>query len=313
MGGKDPFLEAAIAEARAGLEEGGIPIGSVLVLDGEIVGRGHNRRVQRGSAVLHAEMDALENAGRLAAKDYRRSVLYSTLSPCDMCSGAVLLYGIAKGGFGGAVAVLSVPLMALVMSPTQAAAILLPILVVMDALVVHTYWGKFDRRALQLLLPGALVGITIGYLAADAMSDDYMRILIGVLSLAFGLQNLLGLSSRTSSEHNPAAAGVFGTLAGFTSFSIHAGGPPFTMYLMPKRLDPLLFAGTAGVFFAVVNAVKLVPYTMLGQFNTSNLLYSLVLVPLAPLGVRLGHYLVKRSNTRAARSWAPTSDGAPRR
>ena len=210
---------------------------------------------------------------------------------------AVLLYGIAKGGFGGAVAVLSVPLMALVMSPTQAAAILLPILVVMDALVVHTYWGKFDRRALQLLLPGALVGITVGYLAADAMSDDYMRILIGVLSLAFGLQNLLGLSSRTSSKHNPAAAGVFGTLAGFTSFSIHAGGPPFTMYLMPKRLDPLLFAGTAGVFFAVVNAVKLVPYTMLGQFNTSNLLYSLVLVPLAPLGVRLGHYLVKRSNT----------------
>ena len=210
---------------------------------------------------------------------------------------AVLLYGIAKGGFGGAVAVLSVPLMALVMSPTQAAAILLPILVVMDALVVHTYWGKFDRRALQLLLPGALVGITVGYLAADAMSDDYMRILIGVLSLAFGLQNLLGLSSRTSSEHNPAAAGVFGTLAGFTSFSIHAGGPPFTMYLMPKRLDPLLFAGTAGVFFAVVNAVKLVPYTMLGQFNTSNLLYSLVLVPLAPLGVRLGHFLVKRSNT----------------
>ena len=210
---------------------------------------------------------------------------------------AVLLYGIAKGGFGGAVAVLSVPLMALVMSPTQAAAILLPILVVMDALVVHTYWGKFDRRALQLLLPGALVGITVGYLAADAMSDDYMRILIGVLSLAFGLQNLLGLNSRTSSEHNPAAAGVFGTLAGFTSFSIHAGGPPFTMYLMPKRLDPLLFAGTAGVFFAVVNAVKLVPYTMLGQFNTSNLLYSLVLVPLAPLGVRLGHFLVKRSNT----------------
>ena len=210
---------------------------------------------------------------------------------------AVLLYGIAKGGFGGAVAVLSVPLMALVMSPTQAAAILLPILVVMDALVVHTYWGKFDRRALQLLLPGALLGILIGYFAADAMSDDYMRILIGVLSLAFGLQNLLGLTSRSSPEHKPAAAGLFGTLAGFTSFSIHAGGPPFTMYLMPKRLDPLLFAGTAGVFFAVVNAVKLLPYTMLGQFDRANLLYSLLLVPLAPLGVRLGHYLVKRSDT----------------
>src|SRR5438046_4723007 len=92
----DPFMQAALAEARQGLAEGGVPIGSVLVIDGRIVGRGHNRRVQRGSAVLHAEMDCLENAGRLAAVDYRRSTLYSTLSPCDMCSGAVLLYGIPR-------------------------------------------------------------------------------------------------------------------------------------------------------------------------------------------------------------------------
>ena len=90
----DPFLAAAIKEARFGLAEGGIPIGSVLVIEGEIVGRGHNRRVQRGSPTLHAEIDCLENAGRLPAADYRRSVLYSTLSPCDMCSGAVLLYEI---------------------------------------------------------------------------------------------------------------------------------------------------------------------------------------------------------------------------
>jgi cytosine deaminase len=93
---KDEFLQAAIEEARMGLAEGGIPIGSVLVIDGQIVGRGHNRRVQKGSAILHAEMDAIENAGRLKANDYRRSVLYSTLSPCDMCSGAALLYRIPK-------------------------------------------------------------------------------------------------------------------------------------------------------------------------------------------------------------------------
>lgn len=92
----DRFLEAAIEEAREGLAEGGIPIGSVLVIDGRIVGRGHNRRVQSGSAVLHAEMDCLENAGRLTAEEYSRSVLYSTLSPCDMCSGAVLLYKIPR-------------------------------------------------------------------------------------------------------------------------------------------------------------------------------------------------------------------------
>lgn len=92
----DKFLEAAIEEARKGLAEGGIPIGSVLVIDDKIVGRGHNRRVQNGSAILHAEMDCLENAGRLNAADYRRATLYSTLSPCDMCSGAVLLYGIPR-------------------------------------------------------------------------------------------------------------------------------------------------------------------------------------------------------------------------
>jgi cytosine/creatinine deaminase len=92
----DPFLKAAIEEARLGLAEGGIPIGSVLVIDNRIVGRGHNRRVQRGSAILHAEMDCFENAGRLTARDYQSSVLYSTLSPCDMCSGTALLYKIPR-------------------------------------------------------------------------------------------------------------------------------------------------------------------------------------------------------------------------
>ena len=92
----DEFMAAALEEARQGLAEGGIPIGSVLVLDGKIVGRGHNRRVQKGSPTLHAEMDCLENAGRLKAGDYQRAVLYSTLSPCDMCSGTVLLYKIPK-------------------------------------------------------------------------------------------------------------------------------------------------------------------------------------------------------------------------
>ncbi len=90
----DKFLEAAIDEAKKGMSEGGVPIGSVLVIDDQIVGRGHNQRVQKGSAVLHAEIDCLENAGRIKAADYRRATLYSTLSPCDMCSGAMLLYGI---------------------------------------------------------------------------------------------------------------------------------------------------------------------------------------------------------------------------
>lgn len=92
----DEFLKAAIKEAKKGLKEGGIPIGSVLVIDNKLISRGHNRRVQKGSAILHAEMDCLENAGRLKSSDYRRATLYSTLSPCDMCTGAIILYGIPK-------------------------------------------------------------------------------------------------------------------------------------------------------------------------------------------------------------------------
>ena len=92
----DKFLDAAVEEAKKGLKEGGIPIGSVLVHNGKIIGRGHNRRIQKGSAILHGEMDALENAGRLSAKVYKESILYTTLSPCPMCSGAIHLYGIPK-------------------------------------------------------------------------------------------------------------------------------------------------------------------------------------------------------------------------
>ena len=208
---------------------------------------------------------------------------------------AVLLYGIAKGGFGGAVAILAVPLMTLVMPPAQAAAILLPILCVMDAVVVHTYRGRFDGRALRMLLPGAIAGIALGWFTLDVMSDDWLRLLVGLVAGSFGLLTLLGLSAMTGREHHPATATVFGGLAGYTSFSIHAGGPPLTMYLLPKGLPPLVFAGTAGLFFAVVNLLKLVPYYFLGQFSGQNLLYSLVLVPVAPLGVRVGHLLVRLS------------------
>ncbi len=207
----------------------------------------------------------------------------------------VLLYGIAKGGFAGPAAVLAVPLMSLVMSPTQAAAILLPILVVMDALVVKTYWGIFDRRTLHVMLPGALVGIAIGYLSADQFNDSHMRLLVGFISLGFGAQNFFAIAPNAGANHNRFAGSALGAVAGFTSFSIHAGGPPFHMYLMPKRLDPLVFAGTAGLFFAVVNAVKLLPYYTLGQLGSDNLLLSLVLVPLAPLGVAVGHWAVKRT------------------
>ncbi|WP_439102625.1 sulfite exporter TauE/SafE family protein [Congregibacter sp.] len=209
---------------------------------------------------------------------------------------AAMLYGVAKGGFGGAVAILAVPLMALVMPPSQAAAILLPVLVVMDMVVVYSYRGQFDRLALRLLIPGALLGLLAGYLLADAVNDAMMRLLVGVVALAFGLQSLLGWLSSLGKEHNRTAATLIGALSGFTSFSIHAGGPPFAMYLLPKRLPPLIYAGTGGLFFALVNLIKLPAYYALGQFGTDNLWYSLALVPVAPVGVLLGRKLVQMSN-----------------
>ena len=209
---------------------------------------------------------------------------------------AVLLYGVAKGGFGGAVAILAVPLMALLMPPAQAAAILLPILVVMDMVVIYSYRGYYDARALQLLVPAGLLGIVLGFLLADSMNEAMLRFVVGIVAFLFGVQTLLGLRSRSGRKHNRFAATVFGTVSGFTSFSIHAGGPPLSMYLLPKGLAPAVYAGTAGLFFAVVNLVKLPAYFALGQFTTENLLYSLVLVPLAPFGVLVGRHLVRISN-----------------
>ncbi|KAA3630696.1 MAG: sulfite exporter TauE/SafE family protein [Proteobacteria bacterium] len=211
---------------------------------------------------------------------------------------AVLIYGISKGGFGGSIAVLAVLLMTFVTTPTRAAAILLPILCVMDVFVVWTYRGVYESTSLRILLPGALIGILAGYLAVDTMNDDAMRIMIGALSVAFCMQSWLDWPRGAGRRHNAISGTALGIASGFTSFSIHAGGPPFGMYMLPKRLEPLLYAGTAGIFFAVVNYVKLVPYYLLDQLRLDNLVVSVVLMPLAPIGVKLGHYLVKKSNTR---------------
>ncbi|MEM1403965.1 MAG: sulfite exporter TauE/SafE family protein [Pseudomonadota bacterium] len=209
---------------------------------------------------------------------------------------AVLLYGVAKGGFGGAIAILAVPLMTLVMPPAQAAAILLPILVVMDMVAIYTYRGHFDGLALRLLLPGAVLGVCIGYLLAEYLNDEIMRLIVGSVAVVFGLQFLAGMSTFVGSTHHRPTAMAFGTLAGFTSFSIHAGGPPFTMYLIPKGVAPFVYAGTAALFFSVVNLAKLPAYWALGQFTQENLIYSAVLIPVAPLGVLLGRKLVGLSN-----------------
>lgn len=210
---------------------------------------------------------------------------------------AVLLTGISKGGFGGALAGAGVPIMALAISPVQAAAILLPVLCLMDFVGVRAYFGKWDAVNLRIMLPGALFGIVIGALTFGLLSDDTIRILIGGIAVVFTILNWLSVAARQQAAGPSAARGtLWSALSGLTSFIAHAGGPPAMIYLLPQHMDKVRFVATLSVFFTFVNAVKLVPYAWLGQLSSDNLATSLVLAPLVPLGVWMGIWLQNRVN-----------------
>ncbi|MFA7555316.1 MAG: sulfite exporter TauE/SafE family protein [Spongiibacteraceae bacterium] len=211
---------------------------------------------------------------------------------------AVLIFGMAKGGFGGAIAVVSVPIMALVISPVQAAAILLPLLLVMDAVALWSFRGQWHSQNLRIMLPAAVAGIIAGALFFRYLSEDAVRILIGLMSLAFCLNYVI--TTIKHGNDSPAQApnrlkgSFWAAISGFTSFGIHAGGPPANIYLLPQKLEKTLLMGTFAVFFAAVNALKVIPYAWLGQFDHTNLMTSLILLPAAPVGVRLGYFLLHR-------------------
>lgn len=214
---------------------------------------------------------------------------------------AVFVFGVSKGGFGGGLGTLSVPLIALVISPVQAAAILLPILCLMDLVAVWTFRGRWIIPELRVLLPASLLGILIGTLLFGYMNAAVIRLIVGVVAVVFTLHFWLTWRGAGAKSHPdfPRSLGVLGgAVAGFTSFVAHAGGPPLSMYLLRRSLDRTEFAATAILFFAVVNYVKLIPYGWLGQFDTTNLLTSLVLAPLAPLGVLTGAWLHRRVSDR---------------
>ncbi|MGX9573183.1 sulfite exporter TauE/SafE family protein [Mesorhizobium sp. f-mel] len=210
---------------------------------------------------------------------------------------AVILVGLSKGGFGGAVGFVGVPLMALAMPPVQAAAILLPILCLMDIVSVWTWRGVYDRKMLTDMMPGAVIGIGLGWLTAALVTAEMVRLIVGAVAIIFVLRWVylqMRHGASHSAEPNRAAAAFWGTVAGFTSFVAHVGGPPFQVYALPIRLDPKVLSGTAAIFFAATNALKLIPYFALGQFDTTNLTASAVLVPLAPLSTIAGAWLVRR-------------------
>jgi uncharacterized membrane protein YfcA len=204
---------------------------------------------------------------------------------------AVLIAGISKGGFGGGLGVLAVPLMALVIGPVQAAAIMLPILCVMDIVTMWAYRNQWDHRSMWMLIPAAMVGIAVGTATFHLLEPDAIRLIIGGIALGF----TANWAWKKVRRHNPPAVGhslpkggLWGAVAGFTSFVAHAGGPPLNVYLLPLKLDKTVYQATTVIFFTAVNYVKLVPYAWLGQLSTGNLGTALVLMPLAPLGIWIG-------------------------
>jgi uncharacterized membrane protein YfcA len=216
---------------------------------------------------------------------------------------AFLLSGISKGGFASGAGNVAVPLMALAIPAPQAAGIALPVLCAMDISGLRAWWGKWSARELRTILPGGLAGIALGTAVFGLMSDAAVKLMVGTIALAFLARSLW--QARPGRTAPPPAApgrlrgGVWGAVSGLTSTIAHAGGPPLAVYLYPLRLDRAALAATTVVFFGVMNYVKLVPYALLGQLSAQNLLTSLLLLPLAPIGVRMGVWLAARMSDRA--------------
>ena len=207
---------------------------------------------------------------------------------------AVLLAGISKSGFGGAMGGLSVPLMSLLIATPQAAAIMLPILLVMDALGLLVFRGKGDAANLRIIIPGALLGILFGALTFHLVDPRWIKGLIGLEAALFGIDRLRSARAVAAARPPEVGRGLFwSAISGFTSFISHAGGPPILQYLLPQNMDRVRMVGTTVIYFSLVNFVKLVPYAFLGLLDLSNLRIALLLLPAAPLGYWLGLKLLK--------------------
>ncbi|MCF1462892.1 sulfite exporter TauE/SafE family protein [Agrobacterium vitis] len=213
---------------------------------------------------------------------------------------AVVLVGLSKGGLGGAFSLLGVPILALAVPPMTAAAIFLPILLVMDLVALHAWRHHGDWRTFFLLLPGAIAGIAFGWATSALIPADAMRLVLGAITVVFAGRYFLrrlrgeGHDARPAKPQRAVAATGWGTLAGYGSFVAHAGGPPFEIYALPLKLDPKTYTGTSVRFFACLNAIKVIPYIALGQLDFSNFTLSLSLLPVALLSTMAGAMVVRR-------------------
>ena len=210
---------------------------------------------------------------------------------------AVILMGLAKGGFAG-IGAFAMPLLALAISPVQAAAILLPLLILQDAVGIWAFRKEWDGAVLLLMIPSAAVGIVLGYLLAAKVSVNAVLAALGVISIAFAALRLWSARGRVAAPRDaPATLGaLLGVAAGFTSQVAHAGTPPFQMWILPKGLAPPVLIGTTAIFFGVINWLKVPAYFALGQFTHENLMTSAVLAPLAIASTFAGVWLVRRVN-----------------
>jgi uncharacterized membrane protein YfcA len=217
---------------------------------------------------------------------------------------AVVALGLSKGGFAG-VGQMATPLLALIMPPLEAAAILLPIMIVQDSVAIWVYRKDWNARVVAIMLPGALIGIGIAWLLAAHISDAAVRLFIGGITAAFCLFNWIG-PKRVAAEverelgipgRTPNVRGglFWGTLSGFTSTICQVGSPPYQIYVLPLGLAKMTFVGTTAIFFAAVNWIKVIPYVSLGQFSTTGLTTSLALLPFAILTNALGFWVVRRT------------------
>ncbi len=209
---------------------------------------------------------------------------------------AVLLLGLSKSGFGAGFGSLAVPMMALAVSVPQAAAILMPVLLLMDILGMAAFRKDFDLKLLKFLIPCGLVGIVIGALLFKALDAHTVAGIVGLFTLLFLAQRLL-FPPRADSAPPPRWLGaILSVTSGFTSFIAHAGGPPISAYVIPLRLSPVKFTATMAFFFFIINLSKWIPYAWLGLLDTRNMATSLVLLPIAPIGVLVGVRLARRIN-----------------
>lgn len=209
---------------------------------------------------------------------------------------AVLLLGISKSGFGAGFGSLAVPLMAMAVSVPQAAAILMPVLLLMDLLGLVAFRNNFDRKLLKFMLPFGLLGIVIGTLSFKLLDAKLVAGIVGACTLLFLAQRLLFPPKAYSAPPARWVGALLTTTSGFTSFIAHAGGPPLNAYVIPLRLKPMIFTGTMAFLFFFINLAKWIPYAWLGLLDTRNFATSLALLPLAPVGVWVGVRIAKRIN-----------------